>query len=715
MADTGRLASDRRGISQTVAYVLLIALVLAGALVTVAVGSQAIGDVRSDNSAKSASTGLQEVDSRLATLVASDDAPRTTFELRRLGEETVSAVDSGYLNVTVNDDPSCSTRVNLTAIRYERGGEVVAYEGGGVWRRSPGDESAVVTAPDVTFRRGVLDVRLVALNGTVDPGRNVARLNVSASRRATEAAGLALSNCRRFERVTVTVRSGFHRAWGRYLADETGGTLYDDADTTAPETVRVVLDDDDLPGRVDFDRNPVVNLSAPPYMRDVTIGTDSVSVDKGANNTYVVSVKPVREEPPEIGRVSTLAATNVSDTTRGAFDVVFVMDESGSMAGTKIAEARDAARAAVGTMNTSTVGDRASVAGYTAYADQRYVGADERLFSNDSAAIDATIGDLSAGGNTDLAAGLNASLAALSTRDSDRPAYVFLLTDGQNSPGYGKCGRYSHPALSCDDYFDERTRNAADLAASRDVTVYTFGYGAGADGSLLEEVARETGGNYTQAADGDELASVFRATISNISRGQKFVTRTPLSTNLTGAGGSFPPEIVGDTDAIARYSVNGRTFLNVNDPTAPTLFGHSFAVEDDESVSFNATTFECAEWAATGDLERRDGTSYPVARCAEIEARNASLRAENVTVNTTGQDADWLMTGPEINASLDPYVDNTVDEFRLDSNQAVVTLDFPDSPDSENHLVLVYEVGLAEAEFDSADVVGVSVDRVEIG
>jgi hypothetical protein len=176
--------------------------------------------------------------------------------------------------------------------------------------------------------------------------------------------------------------------------------------------------------------------------------------------------------------------------------------------------------------------------------------------------------------------------------------------------------------------------------------------------------------------------------------------------------------MVGDTDTVASVRTNNQTFLNINDPTAPTLFSHTFRIDDGDPVVINATKFECAEggWRDTGDSTEVGGTTYPVARCTDIVASNSSLEDDRIEHYLNGDNATSLMTNDDINESLQPYV-NSSDVFtNLSSNQAVINLNFTRDPtgDLENNLVLLYEIGLSEEEATGANVINVRESTVTL-
>lgn len=719
------LSRDDRGASEVAGYILLVGLVITAAGFTLMLGSGAISGMQAERDATAVRSVLENIDTELSTLAASSDAPTVQFDFSSSAanpsmsaSEQLSVVRSGRLNVSIFDGSGqrCTAISHFGTIQFEQGSRIVAYQGGGIWSGATDGGSAMISPPDVAFRNGSLDVSLVNVTGHLNDGLTEGRVNLTRTRAANLDHESDLTTCEAVDRVQVTVNSSYHEAWGEYLSTQTGVT----PTAVGSNSIRIELTANELPARTDMANNTVVNLSQsnpPDYMTELpgagaTIDDDashpdSITVEKGTNNSYLVSATPLTQRPPRISQIRSLAAANVSGRSRPPVDVVFVMDESGSMDGSKIQNAKDAAKVAVGTMNTSIIGDRASIVGYTANPNQRFVNKSDRwvYFSNESDQVNDSIETLEADGSTDLAGGLNQSLAALSFRENHRNAHVILLTDGQNSPGL-KCNDYTIPRWEdCDDFFDDRTLNAARIAAEQGVTVHTFGYGSGADESLLREIADITGGNYSFASSGDDLEDAFESTVGGFTSKRDYVTRTPLSTNFTGGGQVHPPQIVGDTDPLASNKSNGKTFLNINDPTAPTLFSHSFRVDDGDPVVINATTFDCAQdgWSRTGRTVQTGGRTLPIARCSEIVSTNQSLNADRINVHNSGDPVTPLKNNDVINQSLQRY--NASGQLDLASNQVLVELDFQDQGEFENDLVLLYEIGLSESDVRGSDVV----------
>ncbi|PSQ09686.1 hypothetical protein BRC95_00460 [Halobacteriales archaeon QS_5_68_33] len=737
--DARTASGDGRGQQGIIGFVIVVALVIAGATLVVFAGSTAISDLQQERTDAEARFVMEEVDTQLTEITNSDRSATGEFSLGDLEGQESRLVRRGYLNVTVNERTSCRTNVTLSSLRYESDdGETVGYEAGGVFVAND-NGSALQTRPDLRFRNGSLDLTVTNLTGEVENDRNEAFYNATSSEREStrRSAKLVSGPCRRPDNVTVTVRSDFHVAWGAYLEDELNdsrsGITVETFDSN--RTARAFIDQERLPRRTDDRRNTVVNLSRSPtadYMDDVEITGNTIRVRKGVSNDYSVYVQPLSERRLDIGRIREVeGATNVTGPPK---DVVFVLDESGSMrdelpnGNTKLAAAQSAIKNFTGTLNGSR--DRIALVGYStvwaspSWADShawiwRTPHPDGKHLLPPSDEFNDTVDRTRPRGGTAGSAGLHkANVVHHLKSNQTRPSIVVFLSDGEfNANGMDGVGD------------NEAAEIRAEISRGQDVTVYTIGFGQSTDEfneTVLKEMASRTGGSYYYANNQSRLNAVFLNISRNIATTRQ-IARTPTSTNLTtGNGGTFPPQIAGDTDDLAATTRGGERFTNVNDPTAPTQFSHAFALADDESVTFNATTYECAEWRSTGIVRTNESTgeSYSVARCTNMTTPDFKIDADNVTIYTDGDDASALLASGEdpawwqneINDSIDnrPDVDRDASAFlSMKSNQALVALDYPDGANSTNELVLLYQIGRAEEDAVAGDVINIRVRNVQ--
>jgi hypothetical protein len=737
----GSIREDDRGLSKVIGTALLVSFVFVGAMATLFVGAQALDQASSQQRAAAAEASLQQAARTLTSLAGGSGSSRAPLDLSGDVGDEMELVERGELEIVVNQGSpsSCTATVPLSSLRFEQSGRTIAYEAGGVWRAARRNGSTMVSPPTLGFRDGTLEVTVLNLTGTVDQDANVAeyREEASLSRSNDLEINLTSAPCQDPGNISVTVQSDFYHAWGEYFQSSLDvGT----ADIFhGNETARLFISEANFPTRLDNERNRAINLShAPtaPYMNDVDVPTGgrSITVNKTRFNGSSVGPFPAtlvpldRSEPPAVGTLKTMTTDNTTRVVRPPVDVVFVMDISDSMSYTNVEDAKDALNNSVGVLNTSFIGDRAGIVYYS--GDANYMFPNGTYFSGNPDELNATADELTAPWaqltpNTDLAGALNHSIAQLDTaRDERHDGNILLMTDGKNEPSETECGYYGYDVSNnsnlqddCNAHFDDRTLNAAHIAEERGYTVYTFGFSSSANETLLSDVADITGGEYFFASDGTELEENFANVTRQITVTQAYMTRTPLSTNVSIENGQvLVPEMPGDVGDIAAYNQSDNTFLNVNDPAAPSLFRHGSLVDNGQTVRFNATVYDCDQWESTGSLIEQNGTTYPVARCGNITATNRSLDATDITVHTNwkNSNATSLRQTDAVNETLEPFVgdDGT---FALGSNQAVVRLDFEPQGDAENDMFLLYQIGVAESSVQTADVVDVEVGRVEIG
>ncbi|QWC20432.1 hypothetical protein [Halorubrum sp. 2020YC2] len=218
-----RGAAAERAQSEVLGTVLLLGLTVAVVGTTVALGGAALDDSQRTADLQRAEGAMTQMDSK-ASLVAHGGSPsqRVSFGSSR-GDLRVDE-GAGKMRIEVEtEDGTYTNETTLGAIVYERGDEVVAYQGGGVWRANA-DSAWMVSPPEFHYRGDTLTLPLVTVAGEK-------RLTDSATiREGTErSAGLFasenLSNPLLGGNVTITVESEYAEAWGRFFESRTGANV----------------------------------------------------------------------------------------------------------------------------------------------------------------------------------------------------------------------------------------------------------------------------------------------------------------------------------------------------------------------------------------------------------------------------------------------------------------------------------------------------------
>jgi len=704
-------------VSEVTGLVLLLGFVVVTASLTLVVGDRVVADAEEQSRAESGEILVKQFDARFGSVASAAGNGTTTLALGERNPSEVTVDHDGELEVAV-DGGACIANTSLPSVRLaqEDGGEV-AYQAGGVWRRDSDGGSVMVSPPDVTSQGGTVSASVVDVTGRITDDRFHLRKNASASRTRSRDLRRTLyaAGCRRPDNVTVSVRSDYYRAWGAYLRSE---VTADVAVFPGNRTVRFALNSSTLPTAVDDSRNEVVDLGDPSMVDPDPVNRrfDDVnfSIDKSAGNSYFVSARPVADGV----LVGDIEEFDGGVVFRPPIDVVIVMDESGSMGGAKIADARDAAKQFVGLTNESR--DRIALVGYD--TESRFVRVGyHHYFSSDHAALNGTVDRYGAGGGTTINRGLNASLAVHGIEsNASRVRHVILLTDGRNEPGNGVCNAEGFPGENqdCRDEFDERTLDGARAAAKGDVVVHTIAFGSNADEELLEDVKNETGGTYSKATTGTELEQVFSGIFQNITETEQ-VVRRPVSTNLTVGGTTYVPQTTGNDSEVAAYG--GRP--NINDPGIRGTFSYAVNTSDAVPMNVSAVSLSCSDWELTAvqHTNATTGRTYNEVRCTNVTGVDRTVPHENVTAYLDGADMSAFEDGNEAwwqpdlyDTTLAPYL-NATGHLDVESNQAIVVYDFPDSASAygETRLVMLYEFGLPDST-TTATVVDVDVTEVEI-
>lgn len=248
---TGTHSGRRRGQSEVVSVVLLVALVIAGTAIVVSVGIAAVNDSREQATLERVENAMTSFDAR-SSKVALGGSPVQSISLgdTETGQFSVKETD-GWIRVvhhnytTASDDSETVYNETLGALVYRNGDTAIAYQGGGVWRRGTGG-SVVVSPPEFHYRDQTLTLPLVRTRGTgVTAGSTRAVVSRDGPSRqiypsnGTYGAGSSTyRNPVQNGSVEVTVQSTYYRAWAQFFRTQTRGTVIVDSGN---ETARLVL------------------------------------------------------------------------------------------------------------------------------------------------------------------------------------------------------------------------------------------------------------------------------------------------------------------------------------------------------------------------------------------------------------------------------------------------------------------------------------------
>jgi Ca-activated chloride channel family protein len=241
---------------------------------------------------------------------------------------------------------------------------------------------------------------------------------------------------------------------------------------------------------------PILNVYSPSHAVDIARANDReakvtyvarrATLEKDFHLYWSVSDKEVglnlvtfRPDPKDPGYFMMLVSPRSRAKVERVVerDIVFVVDTSGSMAGEKIKQARNALKYCIQKLND---GDRFNIVRFSSFVDlwkNELVRADE----NRKAAL-AWADTLLAEGGTNIAEALEAGLAF--PKDPARPTFVVFMTDGKPTLG---------PTVDPRQIL-AKVENARKAGGGDNLRVFTWGVGYDVDTHLLDGMADAAGG-----------------------------------------------------------------------------------------------------------------------------------------------------------------------------------------------------------------------------
>lgn len=225
-----------RAQTATIGLILVFGMVLAGALLVVTFGSAAVEETQSGLSDQRAQKAMTQFDSKSA-LVALGNAETQSVDFpQRSGENLEVDKDAGIMSVRIERSSGAvmaSKEWNLGRFTFESDGKTLAYQGGGVWRKSADSrESVMISPPEFHFRNGTLTLPIITVEGEADIREKVSVSHSNADTWFPENSGASVrTNPLDDHRVFVRVHSDYYKGWGRYFEERTDGEVsYNHAD-----------------------------------------------------------------------------------------------------------------------------------------------------------------------------------------------------------------------------------------------------------------------------------------------------------------------------------------------------------------------------------------------------------------------------------------------------------------------------------------------------
>ncbi len=218
-------------------------------------------------------------------------------------------------------------------------------------------------------------------------------------------------------------------------------------------------------------------------MPDQTVTNGKVTVKTTHFSTYILLNKVKFDEVWETEIKPPVLDGSGQSASR--IDVVFVIDTSGSMSGSRLNTAK---RAMNEFLDALTDEDQAALVSFNSTATIKCD------LSKDKDAVSSAVNNLYADGLTSVYAGLDKAIQVL-TDESKSYGYkmIIVLSDGYDEPSTNYNSKYA-PLV--------------EQANNNDIVVYSIGTGS-SDTTTLTRIANETGGKYYAATQASDIIDVF--------------------------------------------------------------------------------------------------------------------------------------------------------------------------------------------------------------
>lgn len=237
-ARTITVAFGNRGQSSVLGVVLIVGVTVMGITGIMLFGTTAIQDSQTRSEIDSAEHAMTQLDSQFSLVALGSAEHQGASVPVRSGSSMSVNAERGWMNVSVSDsDDGNFTIFNTTlgAVTYENDGTTLAYQGGGVWKRTPDGGSVMVSPPEFHYRKEsgdnptlTLPLVVVRGNGSIAGEAKVQKdqtiswfPNESDSSQKNPLSG---------GEINVTIHSDYYEAWGAFFEERTGGSVTYDHD-----------------------------------------------------------------------------------------------------------------------------------------------------------------------------------------------------------------------------------------------------------------------------------------------------------------------------------------------------------------------------------------------------------------------------------------------------------------------------------------------------
>jgi hypothetical protein len=243
-----RLDQSDNAVAEVVGYSLLLGIIIVSIGICSVLAVPLINDAKEAAYLKNMEQGFTVLDSK-ASLAAIGKHPAQIVQMySQAGDITVDDRTFSRISLVFENRTGSCTIYNesLGTIQYQLGENTIAYEGGGVFRKHPGQgDPIMITPPEFHYNGETLTLPIIRINSNQSVGgAGVVSLNLVSSNNPTVLfpdpdKNLEFSNPLVSDKtIKMYIKSDYYKAWAKYIQERTEASV---TTNDAAKEVRVAL------------------------------------------------------------------------------------------------------------------------------------------------------------------------------------------------------------------------------------------------------------------------------------------------------------------------------------------------------------------------------------------------------------------------------------------------------------------------------------------
>ncbi|MBU3968308.1 MAG: hypothetical protein KKG76_13230 [Euryarchaeota archaeon] len=224
-----KLIYSEEGVSETIGYSLILAIVLVAVGVLVVIAYPIQSNIQDTAFIESQIQALTMLDGRISSVALGSSPSQLTRINLNGGTMYVRNYSDNYLNITVTNQTGYSITIfnkTLGLIEYKLGENRLIYENGGMFRVYPNGESVMLSPPEFYFNGETLTFPVIRLDNSASVG---GKGTISVMARSGEEKKIIypdlssnfLMNPIYGKQIKIRLKSDNYKAWGRYIEERT--------------------------------------------------------------------------------------------------------------------------------------------------------------------------------------------------------------------------------------------------------------------------------------------------------------------------------------------------------------------------------------------------------------------------------------------------------------------------------------------------------------